>query len=72
MLLYHQILNALLKNSNNSINLIFILGTLNTKTLSIFLNNWKESTCRKLDEICLLRFLNIVLEYEKNTFAELL
>lgn len=69
MLLYHQILNALLKNENNSINLIFILGTLNAKTLNIFLNNWKEAIYRELDEICLLRFLNVVLEFEKNTFA---
>lgn len=69
MLLYHQISNALLKNENNSINLIFILCTLNTKTLNIFLNNWKEAIYRELDEICLLRFLNVVLEFEKNTFA---
>lgn len=51
---------------NNNINLTFILGGLNTKTSSIFLNNWKEPVYGKLDEICLLRFLNVVLEFEKS------
>lgn len=56
--------------SNDSINLTFILGKLNTKILSIFLNNWKGPVHRELNKICPPKeILNIVFEFEKNKFA---